>query len=223
MKSSISIMKYIFCIIGLVLLAVAFSKYQEKMAFIKKAAVGQGKIEDIVSDDTSIVSFTTKKGKQIQFTSYNSINPLSNDEDKIVEVLYDPVNPTKAKVNNFGSLYLASSVLALAGTVFFLTGFSFFRSDYFKRKKIYYLHQNGKRIATKFNGLQLNMHVTVNGSHPYFICSKWLDLTTNKTYLFESDDIWLDPTEFSITHEIIVLIDPKDPNRYHMDISFLKK
>ncbi len=223
MKSSISIMKYIFCIIGLVLLALAFSKYQEKMAFIEKAAVGQGKIEAIVSDDTSIVSFTTKKGKQIQFTSYNSINPLSSNEEKNVEVLYDPVNPTKAKVNNFGSLYLAPSVLALVGTVFFLTGFSFFRSDYSKQKKIYSLQQNGKSIMTKFVDVQVNMNVTVNDSNPYFICSEWLDSKTNKMYYFESDDIWYNPTDLIKNKEIKVTIDLKDPTRYMMDISFLKK
>lgn len=216
-------MKYIFCIIGLVIVVQAFIIYQEKRPFIEKAAVAKGKIELIVSDDTCIVSFTTKKGKHVQFNSYNSFNPFGDNEEKNVEVLYDPENPTRAKVNNFGSLYLGISVLGLMGTVFFLTGLSFFRKDYSKQKNIKFLKQYGKSITTKFNGLQLNMHVTVNGSHPYFISSKWLDLVTNKTYLFESENIWLDPREFSIPNEIIVLIDPKDPNKYQMDISFLKK
>lgn len=166
MKNSISISKYIFCIIGLVIIAQAIIIYQEKRASIEKAAVGEGKIEEI---------------------------------------------------------YLGITVLGLAGSIFLLTGLSFFRSDYSKQKKIKFLNQYGKSITTKFKGLQLNLHETVNGSHPYFIYSNWLDLETNKTYLFESENIWLDPREFSVPSEIIVLIDPKDPNKYHMDISFLKK
>jgi hypothetical protein len=115
------------------------------------------------------------------------------------------------------------SVLGFLGAVFFLTGLSFFRSDYSKRKKIDFLQQSGKRITTKFIDVQVNMNVTVNGSNPYFICTEWLDPKTNETYSFESDDIWYDPTDLIKTEEIRVTIDSEDPTRYIMDISFLTK
>ncbi|MBZ4042169.1 DUF3592 domain-containing protein [Flavobacterium hibisci] len=218
MKNSISIMKYVFCVIGLTILTQVFFIYQEKKAFVEKADVVRGIVLD-GSTDKTFASFITKEGKQIKFYSHN--NFLSYDEGESVEVLFDPENPNKAEINSFDTLYLGVSVLGFIGSVFFLTGFLFFRSDDTKQKKIKFLKQGGKQIATKFIDVQLNLSTTVNDSHPYFICSEWEDIKTNKKYFFESDDIWFDPTEYLKTDEIKVLIDPKNPERYYMDISFL--
>ncbi|CAM3413529.1 DUF3592 domain-containing protein [Flavobacterium chungbukense] len=222
MKNSISIVKYIFCIIGLWILIQAFFIYQEKKPFIDKADLVKGLVLSSSNYSTK-VSFVTKEGKTYKLFLNTSNNLIEYNEGENVEVLYDPKNPYKAKINSFSTLYLGVSILGIAGSVFFLTGFSFFRADYLKQKEIRFLKEKGRRITTRFSQIMLNVNVTVNGSHPYLICSKWSDSETNKTYLFESENIWLDPREFEIIDEIMVLIDPKDPNRYYMDISFIKE
>ena len=221
MKNSISIMKYVFCIIGLAILIQTFFIYQEKRTLIEKADVVEGTVVDNSTNDSPVVCFSTKDGRRIKFTSYINNNLLSYKEGEAVEVLYDPENPNKAKINNFSTLYMGVSILGFLGTVFFLTGLSFFIVGYSQQKKIYFLQQNGKTITTKFIDVQLNLNMTVNGSHPYFICSEWLDSKTNEIYSFESEDIWFDPTDFIKTKEIKVIIDTEDPSRYLMDISFL--
>ncbi|WP_343584570.1 DUF3592 domain-containing protein [Flavobacterium sp.] len=223
MKNSISIGKYIFCIIGLIIWVQAFYIYKEKQTFLEKLSTVSGIVVDEAETNSPTISFVTKDGRQIQFRPDSNNNPLNYSPGEKVEVLYDPSNPKIAKLNAFFFLYTGILVLGIFGAVFFLVGFSFFRSDYLKRKKIHFLQQNGKRIVTRFKGLQLNMHVTVNSSHPYFICSKWLDSRNNKTYAFESEDIWLDPRDFEVPQEIEVLINPLNPEEYYMDISFLPR
>lgn len=219
MKISRFIMKFGFCIIGLFIVVQAFIIFYEKITFIEKANVAQGTVLDSSSNDKTFASFTTKGGKQIKFSSYNNFGGY--DAGESVEVFYNPENPYDAKINSFSVLYLGVLILGLMGSVFFLTGFSFFRSDYLKQKKIQFLKQSGRPIITKFSQLKLNVNEKANGSYPYVICSKWLDPETNKTYLFESENIWLDPTEFDVKNEIMVLIDPNDMKTYYMDISFV--
>ncbi|WP_433832145.1 DUF3592 domain-containing protein [Flavobacterium anhuiense] len=219
MENSNFIFKYGFCIIGLVLLVQALIVFYEKISFIEKANVAQGIVLDSSSNDKTFAAFTTKGGKQITFSSYNNFGGY--DAGKSIEVFYDPENPYNAKINSFSVLYLGVLILALMGSVFFVTGFSFFRSDFLKQKKIQFLKQNGRHIITKFSQLKLNVNEKANGSYPYIICSKWLDPETNKMYVFESENIWLDPTEFDVKNEIMVLIDPNNIKTYYMDISFV--
>lgn len=214
-------MKYIFCIIGLVIWVQVFYIYQQDRVFIEKANVVSGTVLSNSTNDRTFVSFVTKEGRQIKFSSNTGNNPSGYNEGESVEVLYDPENPNNASINDFYTQYLGVSVLGFLGAVFFLTGFSFFLSNHSKQRKIEFLQQSGTCITTKFIDVQIDLGVSLNDSNPYFICTEWLDPKTNKIHLFESDNIWFDPTEFIKTDEINVLIDRNNPNKYVMDVSFL--
>ena len=214
-------MKYIFCIMGLVIWLQAFYIYQEDRVFIEKANLVSGTVLRNSTNDRTLVSFVTKECKQIKFSSNTGNNPSGYTEGESVEVFYDPENPSNASINDFYTLYLGLIVLGAIGTVFFLAGISFFLSDRSKQKKTDFLKQGGKSITTKFIDVLVDLGVSFNDSNPYFICTEWLDPKTRKILFFESDDIWFDPTEFIKTDEIKVLIDPNDPKKYTMDISFL--
>ncbi|MDX6182697.1 DUF3592 domain-containing protein [Flavobacterium sp. Fl-77] len=222
--------KYASAIVGFALVIAAIYFFLEKFSFIKTAVDAQGtviELREVKSSKSStyspVVVFYTKYEKKIEFASNVSSDPPSYDIDESVAVLYDPTNPNKAFINDFSSLYLGSLALGVIGMAFALVGFLGLRSDRLKRKKINFLQQSGKSIMTKFIDVKLNLSLAVNDSHPYLICSQWLDSRTNEIYLFESEDIWFDPTDFIQTEEITVIIDPEDPTTYSMDISFLPK
>ena len=221
MKNSFSGLKYIFFIIGLVIWTQVFYIYQKGRNFTEKANLVSGTVLSDSANDRTIVSFVTKGGKQIKFSDNTGNSPSGFIEGESVEVLYDPANPNNASINDFYTLYLGVTVLGFIGAVFFFTGLSFFLSDRSKQKKTDFLQQSGKSITTKFIDVQVDLGVSFNDSNPYFICTEWLDPKSNKILFFESDDIWFDPTEFIKTDEIKVLIDPHDPKKYTMDISFL--
>lgn len=224
------IIKYVFLTIGLALLAGAFYFYQSKQAFIDRAVKVQGTVTALIpsrSDNSTtykpVVSYTTKEGKQIEFTSSVSSNPPSYHEGETVEIFYDPADPYDADINGFASLWLAPLILGILGTVFFLIGFLIILFGKMKEKKIDDLKFNGRSIITKFDNVNINYNYKVNGRSPYVIYSQWLNPATNELHVFKSEDIWFDPTDFISSKEIKVLIDPSNPKKYYMDISFLPK
>lgn len=225
---TIAIIKYVFITIGALMLAGAFYFYQDRQAFLKKAETVQGTVVELISkrSDNSttyapVVSFTTKAGNKIEFTSSVSSNPPSYSEGESVEVLYDPEEPKDASINGFASLWIGPLIFGILGTVFFLIGFGIILFGILKQRKTQYLRDNGKRIETKFVQVHLNYGMAVNGRNPFQISSQWLNPQTNEMYVFESDNIWFDPTEFIKGDIIKVMIDPSNPKKYYMDISFL--
>ncbi|MFH6935069.1 DUF3592 domain-containing protein [Flavobacterium sp. FlaQc-30] len=225
---TIAIIKYVFITIGALMLAGAFYFYQDRQAFLKKAETVQGTVVELISkrSDNSttyapVVSFTTKAGNKIEFTSSVSSNPPSYSEGESVEVLYDPAEPKDASINGFASLWIGPLIFGILGTVFFLIGFGIILFGILKQRKTQYLRDNGKRIETKFVQVHLNYGMAVNGRNPFQISSQWLNPQTNEMYVFESDNIWFDPTEFIKSDIIKVMIDPSNPKKYYMDISFL--
>lgn len=225
---TIAIIKYVFLSIGALMLAGAFYLYQDKQAFLKRAETVQGTVIELISkrSDNSttyapVVTFTTKKGNKIEFTSSVSSNPPSYSEGESVEVFYDPAEPKDASINGFASLWLGPLILGILGTVFFLIGFGIILFGFLKQRKTLYLRDNGKRIDTKFVQVHLNYSMAVNGRNPFQISSQWINPQTNEMYVFESDSIWFDPTEFIKDDIIKVMIDPSNPKKYYMDISFL--
>jgi hypothetical protein len=65
--------------------------------------------------------------------------------------------------------------------------------------------------------------VRVHGRSPYQIVSQSSDPASNTVRLWQSENIWFDPSEYIKGEAIDVLVDPNDPRRYIMDISFLPK
>lgn len=228
MKTKSSFFLYLFGIIGFILLGVALYLYLDKQAFLDKAEISQGKVIELLrtKSDNSIsyrpvVEYITKKGIKIEFSSSLSSNPASYNVGENVPVLYDPINPNKAEINGFKALYLGPLIVGTIGIVFFLIGFMAIRSSYLKQKESKYLLNNGKRIITKFENVQHNKSTESSGRNPFQIYSQWLNPNTNEIYIFKSDDIWFDPTDFIKSEEIKVLINPDNPKQYIMDTSFL--
>jgi len=223
-----SIFNYVFSIIGACLLAGAIYLYIDKQAFLEKAETAQGTVIEMIpkrsKDSTTyspVVSFTTKSGQQITYTSSTSSNPPSYDVGENVQIFYDPANPNDAEINGFFSLWLGVIILGFIGIVFFLIGSLGVLFRYLKNKKAQNLRETGKPISAKFTQVQLNTNQTLNGRNPFQILSQWQDPKTDELYVFKSESIWFDPTEFVKTDTVRVFIDPENPKDYVMDISFL--
>src|SRR6218665_1718264 len=223
-----SIFKIVFLIVGAGLLAGAVYSYADKKAFLEKAESAQGTVIEMIarrSDNSTtycpVVRFKAKTGQEITFTSSVSSNPPSYSVDETVEILYDPADPKEANINGFASLWLVPLILGILGTIFFLIGALSYLFGYLKNKRKQNLRETGKQVSAKFTQVQLNTSYTSNGRNPFQIYSQWQDPKTNELYVFKSDNIWFDPTEFVKTDTMRVFIDPENPKKYVMDLSFL--
>jgi hypothetical protein len=67
-----------------------------------------------------IVQFQGPDGGTIEFTEKAYISRIIHMEGQSVNVLYDPSQPTRARVNKFTSLYLAPLILTVVGALMIL-------------------------------------------------------------------------------------------------------
>ena len=223
-----SVVKYIFGLIGLGMLVGAFFLFTNTQDFLKTAVTADGTVIELVSSRSSdsvtyapVVEFQTNDGSRIEFMSSSSSNPPSYSRGETVEVLYQASSPEKARINGFFSLWGAALIVGIIGLVFFLIGFAIILFSVLKSKNIKYLKENGTRISAKFQSVSTNTSVKVNGRHPFQILAQWQNPTTTQLHIFKSDNLWFDPTEHIKGDEISVLIDLDKPKKYYMDTSFL--
>ena len=219
----------LFGVIGLGLLAGALALALNTRSFISTAKTAQGSVIELIekrdSDGsvtyTPVVAFTADSGSNVNFTSSFSSNPASYDVGEAVEVLYSPDNPNEARIRGFGSLWLGPTILGGIGTVFAAIGFGILIASRLGKKKREWLMAYGTEIQADFQGVERNTSLKVNGRSPWRIVAQWQNPETGHLHIFNSENVWFDPTRHVTTKQLKVLLDPKDSKRYHVDLSFL--
>jgi hypothetical protein len=221
---------YIFLLIGVLMLLGSLLSWNNTRRFIANANTTQGRVIELIEvhdeDDGSItykpvVTYVAANGRSITFTASFSSKPAPYDVGETVEVLYAPDNPREARIRGFGSLWLGPTILGGLGVVFTGVGGGMLLARRSGERKKIYLMAYGNAIQTDFQGVERNASLEVNGKNPWRVTSQWLDPASNKLRVFHSENLWFDPTRFVKAKTVTVLLDPKDPKRYHMDVSFL--
>ncbi len=238
-----NILKYIFTITGAILCFIAFSFYNSTSTFKSNSIKTLGSITGVDSHIskssrkssgssssstkktkmyTPIVTFDDNKGNSHTIISSSSSSSYPNLNEE-VDVYYNPNNPEDAKLGTFMNLWGGAVIFSFLGGISLFFGILFFVITIRKQKKNKDLKQNGYPIEADFQNVSLNQSVSMNGKCPYNIISQWQDPQTSKLYIFESDDIWFDPTNYIQNNKVKVLIDKNNPKKYMVDLSFLPK
>jgi hypothetical protein len=233
---TIAIIKYVFSAIGIAMLAGALFWVQNIRSFLAQASTAQGTVIELVHSRSSsssssnssgtwapVVRFVTANGEKIEFTSGTSSNPPGYSQGESVEVLYDAGKPRDARINGFGSLWLGPMIFGGLGSIFFLIGGGIILFSVLHGRKEEYLKQNGTRILTTFQSVELNTSLAVNGRHPFRVFTQWTNPTTSEIHVFASDNLWFDPSPHINNRAITVFIEPGNPKKYYVDLSFLPK
>lgn len=224
----IAIVKYVFTAVGAAMLAGAFLLYQNTRTFVEDATRTEGTVVELVeshsSDSTTyrpVVDFTTSTGETIRFTSSSGSNPPSYSVGEKVALFYLADAPQQAKVDGYFSLWGAPTIVGGLGSVFFLIGAGVMLVPMLKRRRDDYLKKHGTPIESVFQRVELNEALSVNGRHPFRIVTQWQNPATSKMHVFESSNLWYDPTEYVKSDRIRVFIEKSNPTKYVVDLSFL--
>ena len=222
---------YVFLGIGVLLLLVSRCCCGTTRArFIANADTAQGKVIELIevrdTDDGSIsykpvVAYEAANGKSITFTASFSSKPAPYDVGESVEVLYAPGDPHDARIKGFSSLWLGPTILGGLGAVFAGIGGGMLlarRSGSARRNSSWPTAMPFRPTSRASSATPVSK---INGKNPWRITSQWLDPASNKLRVFHSENLWFDPTRFATAKAVTVLLDPKNPKRYHMDVSFL--
>jgi len=128
----------IFGAVGILMLVGAGYAYHNTNTFLKKSLKAEGTVIELMRSRSKrrytnssgsvsrsskksyapLVEFQTDDGNTVEFVSSSSSNPPAYGEGDRVEVLYDPWEPTDAKINNFFSLWGLSGILGFMGAIF---------------------------------------------------------------------------------------------------------
>lgn len=226
----IKLIKYSFGLAGLGMILGAVYFFSSTQSFVSQAATARGTVIDLEyyrsSSDSSgsyrpVVRFITAAGEEIVYHSTSGSNPPSYSAGEEVRIYYDPALPNEAKIDSFLDLWFAPTLLAGMGSIFGGISGGIFLVGYLKARKKAFLKRQGRPIESKLQSVSLNGSYSVNGQHPYRIVTQWHNPQSGEILVFYSDDLWYDPSDYIEGEEITVLIDPNDPERYWMDISFL--
>lgn len=227
---AIAIIKYLFFVIGLGMLTAALLLYRETAAFVAESVKTEGIVVGLErsrsSNSTTYrprVQFTTQERRSIEFESSYSSNPPAYSEGEHVEVLYRRSDPRDARIVGFFSLYGAETIVGSLGSVFFLIGAGIMLAGILQARKDAYLRAHGTPIDTDFQGVEINTSLTVNGRHPFRVLTQWQNPATRELHVFESANLWFDPTRFITAKKIRVFIERDNPRKYLVDLAFLPK
>ena len=225
---SVTWIKYIFSVLGVVLLVVALYLLRGTQTFLREASTAHGTVIELTRSRSSdsntyapVVRFVTDAGQSIEFTSKSSSNPPAYSEGEGVGVLYRPAAPHDARINGFFSLWLGPIIAGSLGAVFTLIGAGMVIAPMLSARKEADLRQHGTRIVTAFQSVEENTSLSVNGRHPFRVVTQWTNPATSQIHVFESENLWFDPTAHINVRDIGVFIERGNPKRYFVDLSFL--
>lgn len=224
------ILKYGFAILGAALLAAGVLWAQMVRSFVADAARAQGTVVELAASHSSgsttwrpVVRFFSADGREVHFTSSRSSNPPGYKRGEKVEVLYAIADPNDAKINSILDLWLGPLILGGVGAGFLGIGGGMLLFDRSRAQLAARLRSQGTPVQAKFQGVELNDGISVNGAHPWRVVAQWQNPATGEIHVFRSENLWFDPTEHIKRESLTVYVDQQDPRKYVVDVSFLPK
>lgn len=224
----LSIVKYGFPFIGLILLMGGFSLYQQSSRFLETAVSVQGVVVDYetrLSEGKTlyqaIVEFPGEDNQQHRLVSSVASAPPAYEQGDNVEVLHLPGQAQEARINSFFELWGGMTVVLILGAVFLAVGLTMLVAGRLNHRRKIDLRTSGTRVAAEFQTVRCDHRFTINDRKSYVIICQWLNPETQKLHIFKSEKIWFDPTRVINRPTIDVYIQPGNPQKYYVDISFL--
>ncbi|WPN51990.1 DUF3592 domain-containing protein [Pseudomonas sp. P9_2] len=226
----LSVIKYLFSIVGVVLLVGAIFAYKSSSEFLTVAVPAQGTIIDLIKNTSGdsvsyhpVVRFITNDGQTVEFKSSTGGHASSYPVGETIEVLYTPHNPEDATIKSFFAVWGAVLVTTVLGAGFVFIGVILFLVGFLKNRKKDYLQKNGIAVEARIQSVEVNYSLTMNQENPFVIICQWLNPETSELHMFQSENIWFDPLPYMEREVIKVLIEKNNPKKYYVDISFLPK
>lgn len=167
-----------------------------------------------------VIKYKSDTGDEYVYSSATKTGYSSYKIGQEVELIYDKNNPQNARVNSILDIWFLPIFMGVSGSAITITGVILLSITLKKRRQTEYLKKNGQKILADFTNIGRGL-VEINGENGYVINCQWVNPQDNAMYTFKSDDIWFDPTDYVKQKKIEVLIDPKDPKKYYVDLSFL--
>ena len=212
---------YVYLVPGVVLLLLGMLLAVRKLQFRRTAQRGQGKVianhHSPDSDGSGTyhaeVEFQTADGQTHRFVSGTDSSHASFEVGEQVPILFDPASPETGRIDTFSEQFSGPLLVSGFGMFFALLGGIPLYLRIKRGKLADWLKTNGRAIQADFTAVRMRTDYEVIGRNPYQLSARWLNPATHKIHVFESDNLWFDPTPYVTSKTLTVLIDPDRPQR----------
>lgn len=228
---ALTALKYGFGGVGAAMLVAAVYWGLHTRSFIAQASRAEGTVIDLVTVSSNsgsptykpVVRFVAADGREQRFASSFSSNPPGYSRGERVQVLYSAANPGEAAIDGFLALWLGPLLVGGIGLVLFSIGAGVFVVPLVLARRAAQLRASGTPVQAKIQGVERNTLVSMNGVNPWRVAARWQDPASGEMHVFRSENLWYDPSEQLKRDSVTVYVDPANPKRYAMDVSFLPK
>lgn len=229
-RSSLSFVFNIFLVIGCIILIVAGVLSYNTWKFTKTAVKTTGKVVDMIASRSSsgssrsttytpVVIYIDNKDNDHRYIASFSSSPPAYEIGELVDLYYDPANPSKAQLAGWGE-YLGGIIAGILGLVFTCVSGGYHIIRKVKHANNARLKESGQLVVADLIAVDINRNIHVNRRHPFFLRCEWKDPLTGQLNTFKSGFIWTDPTPLiNNRKKIDVYIDPNNPKKYYVDIT----
>ena len=223
---------FVALLVGLGMLWGSWALAQSTLKFKAESVPTEGTVIDFETERSTsdgktktmykpVIEYTIADGRTLTFTSSSLSSSPSYDRGEKVPVLYSQVTPERARIDGFMDNWFGPLILGFFAVIITLAGVGLFFGGIRNQRVRKWLQAHGMKVQTRFQGVEQNTSLKVNGKSPWRVCSQWQHPTTQKVYLFYSDNIWYDPSEFCNRDSIDALVNIEDPRQYLLDTGFL--
>ena len=141
-----------------------------------------------------------------------------------VAVLYRPEAPEQGRIDSFVEQWLLPLVFGFFALVFGGIASAFLVAEIRRLRMYAWLQHSGMTVQARITEVGRNTRLKVNGRSPWVIRAQWQHPVTQAIHVFESENLWYDPSEYvDRRDQCPVRVDADDPSRYRVDIEWLPK
>jgi hypothetical protein len=190
------------------------SRFDGKVIEMERRASSEG------ADTWSpVVEFVADDGVRVTFDSRTSSYPPAYFVGEKVTVLFVPGD--RPRIDGFHDLWFFPTFLCGLGLTFIGMCAPWLLAERRRTALRRELRARGRKVLADHAGVEVDDSHTYNNRPAYRLLATWLEPATGQEHRFRSDRIWFDPARYLYLPKVAVYIDPLDPGRHDVDISFL--
>ena len=225
---SLTTFAWFFFFFGIVFGGVGLLTFAHKLNFLSRALPTQGEViavEAQTDGEESLYSlkvrFFDQHGVRQVFSPRLKSNPPRYHPGQVVDIYFDQTDPAHGEINSFLDMWLFESIFGGMGAISLVIASAFLVRDIHKKRQRAWLLSFGVKIKAKFDSISQG-NVVINGKTANLIVCQYLDPKDKLLYIYHSDYIWFNPKpHLPKSGDIDVWIDPNNPAKYWVDLSFL--
>lgn len=215
----------LFAVFGLPFAALGLLLIQHAWQFGTTAVETQGvvlrhakRVADRGTTYAPVVWFSDQGGGAHRFTSEVGASRPRYREGERVPVLYDPGAPGEAVIDGW-SRYAGGAMFLFLGSVFLAIGGVLLIRPVRKALMIARLRRRGVARPAKLLEVFRDTGLRINGRTPWRVAVQTRNPASGRLKRFESEPVWVDPTDALAGQSPFVLFDPRRPKNFHVDLA----